>query len=38
MNFNLNISKYIGLLHLSGMMIENTYGFIFVTLLLKNNF
>jgi len=30
MNFNLNISKYTGVLHLSGMMIENTYGFIFV--------
>jgi len=29
-NFSLNISKYIGLLHLSGMIIESIYGFIFV--------
>lgn len=29
-NFSFNISKYIGLLHLSGMIIESTYGFIFV--------
>ena len=28
MKFNLNISKYIGVVHLSGMIIENTYGFI----------
>jgi hypothetical protein len=28
LNNNLNISKYVGIFHLFGMMIENTYGFI----------